>query len=94
MFIKATLSLIVLSAFSFHALAQDCDLTQFRWDCEIPVGVKAHTGKSSLFYCGDSFGYITKHQYDVLTRYRKASVNMVLKINDEFITEPCIPAHL
>jgi len=86
-------SFIFLIILAYCGLLQaNCDISRYRWECDLPVSPEKKPGKSSLFYCGNAYGYLTKKQYDILSRYKRSSVNMVLKINGEYMDSPCIPA--
>ena len=69
----------------------NCDLNHFRWDCELPMQTKHSHANKSMVYCGNIRGYITPAEYEILMRYYRRNINMVLKVNDEYVNAPCVP---
>ena len=87
-----TTSLIFFFSLICHNVFAQCDLSKFRWECDLTLQPNKTAYAKSLVYCGNSFGYLTTAQYDTLMRYQRVSVNMVLKINGEYVESPCIGA--
>lgn len=89
---KIITTAIILLILPLNAALANCDLTRFRWECDRYLQPKPSKYAYSLVYCGNTYGYVTPAQFDELTRYHRRSVNMVLKINGEYVNSPCIPA--
>ena len=84
--ITIILSLTIQPAFAL------CDLTHFRWDCELTLHTKPTQAAPSLVQCGRVYGYVSRAQYDDLVRFQRANVDMNLIVNDDYVDGPCIPA--
>ena len=50
---------VILFALPINLAFADCDLTQFRWGCDIPLKIRPSHHTSSLVYCGDAYGQST-----------------------------------
>ncbi len=86
---KSKVTAVLILMLSEVAYA-NCDITQFRWDCDLPANPRPSHQTRSLVYCGNTALYITASQYERLVQYQRRSINMVLKINGEYIDSPCI----
>lgn len=81
---------IGLNVISTAALAE-CNLTCFRWDCDLTLHIRPTSYAHSTVRCGNSYGYVTTAEYDRLARYQRAYANMSLSAKDEYIDGPCVP---
>jgi len=74
-----------------HALA-NCDISTFRWECDIPAMAKPTEPARSLVVCGNTALYVSKAQHDLIANYQRADINMIFTINGEYIDSPCVPS--
>jgi len=88
---KRIILIILLSTMLIKIALANCDLTKFDWDCDIPFNMRATHHHPALIYCGNTYGYVTKAQYDEMMRYQRSDVNMVLMLNDGYYDSPCLP---
>jgi len=82
----ACVSFFLTTSLAFAA----CDVTNFRWECDMPVQHAPKKNTTSLVSCGTTNLYVTKQQYLTLMRYQRANISMVLKVNGEFLDAPCV----
>lgn len=82
---------VFLSVVSLSAISANCDLTDFRWMCKLPIQPGATRHTPSVIDCDGTNVFVTRSQYEEIMRYQRASVNMTLKVNGEYIRSPCVP---
>lgn len=70
----------------------NCDLSHFRWNCDVPIQLNPNRTTHALIYCGNTPLYVNDVQYKQLVRYQRAKVNTILTINGEYVDSPCILA--
>lgn len=85
------LSGIVLLMAPMVAPLANCDLTTFRWLCDIPMQTKVTHVAPSVVDCAGTLVAVTRPQYETIMRYQRANVDMTLTVNGEYVTGPCVP---
>ena len=86
--------ILILTFAPLIGLANNCNISRFHWDCDIPLYAKPNHHAHSLVYCGNIPVYVTKRDYLNLVSYQRANINMTMTVNDEYFDSPCIPARL
>lgn len=85
---------LLISGLAFSALVSaNCDLSLFRWGCDLKIHPYPTHSARSLVYCGNAYGYVSPADYTMLQHYQRANVDFVLKLNGEFIEGPCVPGY-
>lgn len=70
-----------------------CNLRELGEICVLPAHLRPSGAASSLVYCGNLPLYVTKAQYKLVADYQRASVELALKVNGEYLVSPCIAAN-
>lgn len=87
------LPLLALTLLYTAIASAQCDLTHFRWGCDMSIQTHPTPWAHSLVYCGNAYGYVSLPQYRMLQHYQRANVDFVLKLNGEFVEGPCVPGY-
>jgi hypothetical protein len=74
-----------------HPAFATCNLSQFRWECEMQLNNKPTRATPSMVQCGLAHGYVSHAEYDALVRFQRANVDMNLTVDDDYMDGPCIP---
>ena len=83
---------VILSIYCLcGSLYAECDLNQFRWDCEFRAHRTLHSDTRRLVYCGNTAVYVRTADYLRLIQNEKAHIQMNLTVNGEQVESPCIP---
>ena len=91
---KKFLPVVFLTCFATMAFAKrNCDITTFHWECDLPVKIEKSRSAPTQFYCGNSWGYLSKRDFARLQEYQRANINMILTINGEHVDSPCRPSY-
>lgn len=83
------LLLLITLTLPLTSFADNCNLRAFKWECDMPVKITASKAYSNITYCGNTYVYLNKQQRNILNEYRRANINVVLKVNDQYIDDPC-----
>lgn len=87
---KTKLFFLLSTVLVFKPVFAACDLTEFKWGCDFRARSAQTSATSSVVYCANIPVYLNTAQYDMLRAYQRANVNMVLKVNGEYVTGPCM----
>lgn len=87
---KYLLGVLLLIA-TIPATAANCDLTDFRWMCKLPIQPRATRHTPAVIDCNGTNVFVSRSEYEEIMRYQRANVNMTLKVNGEYISSPCVP---
>jgi len=83
------LLLLCAILFPLYGYANNCNLHDFKWECDLSVKAKRTKSHPHIIYCGDTYVYLSNRSKRVFDRYINANVNMVLKVDGQYIDSPC-----